>query len=47
MAERSKALASGASLEIGVGSNPTLVNIIFAFCLSRRGEQFGVSVIVG
>lgn len=29
MAERSKALASGASREICVGSNPTLVNIFF------------------
>ncbi|XP_014550415.1 hypothetical protein COCVIDRAFT_115490, partial [Bipolaris victoriae FI3] len=32
MAERSKALASGASREICVGSNPTLVNI--SFCSS-------------
>ena len=32
MAERSKALASGASREICVGSNPTLFTILFAFC---------------
>ncbi|KAL6703208.1 hypothetical protein ACN47E_010070 [Coniothyrium glycines] len=31
MAERSKALASGASREICVGSNPTLINIGFFF----------------
>lgn len=30
MAERSKALASGASREICVGSNPTLFTILFA-----------------
>ncbi|WDK10817.1 hypothetical protein CGRA01v4_02096 [Colletotrichum graminicola] len=30
MAERSKALASGASQVIGVGSNPTLVSFCFA-----------------
>ena len=33
MAERSKALASGASREICVGSNPTLFTILFAFFL--------------
>ncbi|WDK22723.1 hypothetical protein CGRA01v4_14013 [Colletotrichum graminicola] len=32
MAERSKALASGASQVIGVGSNPTLVIML---CISR------------
>jgi hypothetical protein len=34
MAERSKALASGASREICVGSNPTLVIILFCCELS-------------
>ena len=34
MAERSKALASGASREICVGSNPTLFTILFALLRS-------------
>lgn len=37
MAERSKALASGASIVRCVGSNPTLINILFAGVLDGCG----------
>ena len=54
MAERSKALASGASREICVGSNPTLFTILFAVCPLGRfviwlggGAMTGLGVVSG
>lgn len=51
MAEWSKALASGASLFVGVGSNPTVVIILLlsfpfslAKCMSRTGMYFCLSI---
>lgn len=41
MAERSKALASGASSESCVGSNPTLFTIAFCCCGGIRGAGGG------
>ncbi|KAF2399481.1 hypothetical protein EJ06DRAFT_531019 [Trichodelitschia bisporula] len=41
MAERSKALASGASVETRVGSNPTLVNTFLHLVQVRMSDEFG------
>ncbi|KAF0320394.1 hypothetical protein GQ607_012320 [Colletotrichum asianum] len=52
MAERSKALASGASQEIGVGSNPTLVTLlllhsaIISFCFASFWNEIRLVTIL-